>query len=223
MGSICYGSLLVGPVRLLRQLSGFFRPTSAENASLMCLHECMNCIQTCISSCVDAISTRFNSWGLTYVGLYGYGFMDASQHASELFEKRGWTVIVSDDLVPNILLMTSLVIGGVTGCFAHLIAQIDGFKITSMETNGLASFAEGTVIGVVLTSVLFAVISSSVNTVIVCFAASPVDFEENHNELSHEMRSAWREVWPGALDVMDVRLGVPGIPIPPPVPQSPLV
>lgn len=149
--------------------------------------------------------------------------MDASQHASELFEKRGWTVIVSDDLVPNILLMTSLVIGGVTGCFAHLIAQIDGFKITSMETNGLASFAEGTVIGVVLTSVLFAVISSSVNTVIVCFAASPVDFEENHNELSHEMRSAWREVWPGALDVMDVRLGVPGIPIPPPVPQSPLV
>jgi hypothetical protein len=226
MGSICFGSLFVGPVRLLRQLSGFVRPTSAENASLMCLHECMNCIQTCISSCIDSIANSFNTWGFTYVGLYGYGFLDASEHASELFEKRGWTLIVSDDLVPNILLITSLVIGGVTGCFAHLISQMYGLHVSSLEDTGVVSFVEGVVIGLVLTSVLFGVISSSVNTVIVCFAASPVDFENNHPELSHEMRSAWREVWPGALDVMDDRLAMapPMVPMMAPfVPQSPSI
>jgi hypothetical protein len=216
MGSICFGSLFAGPVRVLRQLSGFFRPTSAENASLMCLHECMNCIQTCISSCVDSIAYNFNAWGFTYVGLYGYGFLDASHHASEIFEKRGWTLIVSDDLVPNILLITSLVIGGVTGCFAHLISQMDGLQVSNLEEPGLVSFVEGVVIGLVLTSVLFGVISSSVNTVIVCFAASPVDFEDNHPELSHEMRSAWREVWPGALDVIDARMSMAP-------PQSPMM
>lgn len=40
------------------------------------------------------------------------------------------------------------------------------------------------------------------NAVIVLFATSPVDFEENHPELSEEMRSAWREVWPGYMDIM---------------------
>ena len=161
-----------------------------------------------ITSCIDNLSANFSPWGFAYVGLYGYGFLDASYNASVLFDKRGWTVIVSDDLVPNILLIASIVIGGVTGCFAHLISQLDSLHVTSLEDPGLVSFVEGCIIGLVLTSVLFGVISSSVNTVIVCFAASPVDFEQNHPDLSREMRNAWREVWPGALDAIDLRLAM---------------
>ena len=56
-----------------------------------------------------------------------------------------------------------------------------------------------------MTSVLFGIISSSVSAVIVCFAGNPVEFENNHPELSAEMRSAWREVWPGCMDVVDMR------------------
>jgi hypothetical protein len=63
-------------------------------------------------------------------------------------------------------------------------------------------------VGLVVSSVLFGIISSSVNAVIVCFAASPVDFEHNHPELSQEMRTAWREVWPGCMDVVDMRVAV---------------
>ena len=68
----------------------------------------------------------------------------------------------------------------------------------------------GACVGLVETSVLFGIIGSSVNAVIVCFAASPVDFEQNHKTLSHEMRSAWREVWPGCMDVIDMRVQVAG-------------
>lgn len=66
----------------------------------------------------------------------------------------------------------------------------------------------GVVLGLVVTSVLFGIVSSSVNAVLVCFAASPVDFENNHPELSHEMRAAWREVWPGCMDVVDLRVAL---------------
>ena len=58
----------------------------------------------------------------------------------------------------------------------------------------------GFVVGIVLSTVLFSIIDSSVCAVIVCFAASPVEFHRNHPELSHEMRHAWKEVWPGSLD-----------------------
>jgi len=206
LGSICFGSLLVGPVRLIRQLSAFFRPNGDSDSALMCMHECLNFIQTCLTSCVDGLATHFNSWAFTYVGIYGYGFMDAGSSATELFGTRGWTMIVTDDLVPNILLMMSLVIGGATGLFAHVIEDLEGAPISSLNEQGAASFGMGVVVGLVVTSVLFGVVSSSVNAVLVCFAASPVDFENVHPELSHEMRSAWREVWPGCMDVVDLRV-----------------
>jgi hypothetical protein len=153
---------------------------------------------------VDNLADRFNQWAFTYVGLYGYGFLDAGLHATNVFEKRGWSTIVSDDLVPNILLVASLVIGGVTGCFAYIMQSVDLIHALSLNDPGLSSFWIGTCVGFVVTSVLFSVISSAMNTVLVCFATSPVDFEINHAELSHEMRAAWREVWPGALDVIDL-------------------
>lgn len=68
----------------------------------------------------------------------------------------------------------------------------------------------GALVGLVVSSVLFGIISSSVNAVIVLFAASPVDFEQNHPRLSEEMRNAWREVWPGCMDVIDMRVQVAG-------------
>jgi hypothetical protein len=68
------------------------------------------------------------------------------------------------------------------------------------------TYRVGLVGGLVVSSVLFGIISSSVNAVIVCFAASPVDFARNHPELSQEMRTAWREVWPGCMDVVDLRV-----------------
>lgn len=207
MGSICFGSLFVGPVRLIRQIAVIFRPTSDE-ASLLCLHECLHCIQSCITNVVDSLAVHFNSWAFTYIGLYKYGFTAAGRHASELFEKRGWTRIATDDLVPNVLLLTSLVLGGVTGCFAFAMQRLDQFQILSLGQPSMVSFWLGFVNGLVLTSVLFGVISSSVNTVLVCFAGSPVDFDTNHPQLSDQMRNAWREVWPGALDVVDLRVAL---------------
>jgi hypothetical protein len=56
-------------------------------------------------------------------------------------------------------------------------------------------------VGIVLSTVLFSIIDSSVSAVIVCFAGSPVEFQRIHPELSREMCLAWKEVWPGSLDL----------------------
>jgi hypothetical protein len=209
MGSICFGSLFVGPVRILSLIAAMLRP-HPDDASLMCIYECLHCIQTCIMSSVDILADRFNPWAFMYVGMYGYGFMEAGLQATEVFERRDWAIIVSDDLVPNILLIASLMIGGITGCFAHLIEQVSVIHVMSIDQPGFVSFWVGSVVGLVLTSVLFSVISGAMNAVLVCFATTPLDFEANHPDLSHEMRAAWREVWPGALDIIDLHDGVVG-------------
>jgi hypothetical protein len=93
----------------------------------------MYCLQSCLTSCVDSLADRFNPWAFTYVGLYGYSLSDAGMNSTELFDKRGWSTIVSDDLVPNVLLMTSLVIAGITGCFAHVLDNIEALSLTSLK------------------------------------------------------------------------------------------
>ena len=139
IGSICFGSFFIGPVRILRQLSVFFLPSEEVN-SLLTLHECMHCIQSCTTSCVEKLANRFSPWSLTYVGLYGYSLMDAGLHSAELFEKRGWTTIVSDDLVPNVLLLITLAIAGLTGVFAHLLEHFESLSLAATNEPLMTSF-----------------------------------------------------------------------------------
>lgn len=44
--------------------------------------------------------------------------------------------------------------------------------------------------------VQFGIVASATDTVIVCFAESPNDFQSNHPLLSQEMLNAWRQIYP---------------------------
>ena len=54
----------------------------------------------------------------------------------------------------------------------------------------------GFVIGMALSSIVMSTIESAVNTVIVCYAESPAEFQANHPILSNEMREAWLKAYP---------------------------
>jgi hypothetical protein len=51
--------------------------------------------------------------------------MEAGEKSSALLRARGWSAIMLDDyLISNALLLTSLVIGGCTGCFEMFVVDI---------------------------------------------------------------------------------------------------
>ena len=72
--------------------------------------------------------------------MYGYNLTDSGEKATELFEKRGWHEIITDELLPNVLFMVCLVIGGITGCFGLLLESLDKFHYTSFEKPTLTAF-----------------------------------------------------------------------------------
>ena len=45
-----------------------------------------------------------------YVGIYGYPYMEAGKKVMKLFNERGWTVIINDNLISHALFLMSLVI-----------------------------------------------------------------------------------------------------------------
>lgn len=109
-----------------------------------------------------------------------------------MFKARGWSSIIADYLVDTVLLMVSICVGIFTGIIGALVGHLmqqDGYVISG-------AFLAGAMIGFVLCSTLFGLISSAVNTVIVCFAEAPAEFQANHPQLSQQMVLAWREAYP---------------------------
>mmetsp|Transcript_22250 Transcript_22250/g.52364 ORF Transcript_22250/g.52364 Transcript_22250/m.52364 type:complete len:498 (+) Transcript_22250:81-1574(+) len=193
-GSICFGSFLVALVQALRALANMAR----QNDDMQLLL----CIVECILACIQSIIEYFNQWAYVYVGLYGQSFLEAGQNVMQLFQQKGWTVIINDDLVDRVLLMVSVGVGFLVGFIGMIIALTNNNLLAGIVDNadgtsvGAVGFFVGMVAGFVFTSILMSVVGSANNTVIVCFAESPAEFEANHPQLSAEMRSAWVQAWP---------------------------
>jgi hypothetical protein len=58
------------------------------------------------------------------------------------------------------------------------------------------AFLLGVMVGLLFSSIQMAVVASAVNTVIVCYAEAPAEFEMNHPQLAQQMRSSWAQSWP---------------------------
>ena len=134
-----------------------------------------------------------------YVGLYGFGYIEAGRNVIQLFQQKGWTVIITDDLNDRVLLMMNLGVGALTGLIGMLAAMADQNLVGDLgDEFGTATvaFFVAFIVGLAFCSIMMSVVGSAVNTVIVCFAESPAEFEANHPSLSREMRSSWMQAWP---------------------------
>ena len=182
-GSICLGSLIVALIQATREIVHSIRE---QGDSILA------CVGDCLLGCIESLVEYFNQWAYVYVGLYGYGFVEAGKNVMTLFRSRGWSSIIADMLVDTVLLMVSLGVGVLTGLIGLLIGSL-----SQQDTATLAgSFFIGFVIGFVLCSTLFSLISSAVNATIVLYAEAPAEFQANHPQLSEQMRAAWKQAYP---------------------------
>merc|ERR1719410_459466 len=194
-GSICLGSLIVAIIQALRALADAARQNDDGGSVLVCLADC-------ILACIQGIVEYFNKWAFIYVGVYGYSYCEAGKNVMKLFEDRGWDVIIADDLVGNTILLMSFVIGLVTGAVGYILSiTTDWFNEfeNQTQTTGTAeygAFLIGFIIGLMLSLIMLTAVASGVNTVIVCFADAPAEFQTNHPELSNRMRQTYRSAFP---------------------------
>ncbi|GAX15239.1 hypothetical protein FisN_1Hh676 [Fistulifera solaris] len=187
-GSICLGSLIVAILQAIKETLHHAR--EEHGSALACCAEC-------IIGCVESLMEYFNKWAFVYVGLYGFSFVEAGGNVMKLFRERGWTSIITDYMIDTVLFMVSLGIAILVGVLAMFTSAFQGGN--DGGTLGL-SFVIGFIVGYSMCTTLFSVVSSAVNTVIVCYAEAPNEFQANHQELSNNMRDAWRRTWPNEFN-----------------------
>jgi hypothetical protein len=138
-----------------------------------------------------SLSTFFTT--TVYIGLYGYEYWTAGYKVYQLFRARGWSVILNDHLVSRSLGMMQFFIGILSGALAVVL----GLVFLGITVNPLATFLLGVILGMMLSSIQLQVVTSAVETVVVCFAEAPSALLENHPpELSGRMIQAWRVAYP---------------------------
>lgn len=192
-GSICFGSLLVALLQALRALAYSAR----ENGDAGFLA----CIAECIIGCLAGMLEYFNKWAYIYVGIYGDSYIASGKAVMQLFADRGWEAIIADDLVNNAILLTCIVSGLIIGAIGvgYGAANSEFQQLTGGSDNWWAAFSIGLLAGLTICSILLSTVASGVNTVIVMFAEAPAEFQQNHQELSQEMREKWMEFYPGSI------------------------
>lgn len=188
-GSICLGSLIVAIVESLVTMVRNLRESGDGGSVFLCIAECLLAL-------LRDIIEYFNSWAFTYVGVYGYSFIEAGKNVISLFKSRGWTTIITDTLAQSVLSLVSVGVGLITGITSLIISYTHGMVFGDELGASAAAFFIGFTTGLVLTSTLLSLVSAAVNTVIVCYADAPAEFRVNHPKLSDDMHAGWAAAWP---------------------------
>jgi hypothetical protein len=149
----------------------------------------------------------YNKWAMVYVGLYGYDYLTAGRKVLDLFHHRGWSAIINDNLIHRTLVVVSIMIGTATGLIGIVLGWVVlQLNIVSVDNGTHLSivtwtFIVCTTIGISMAYILMTVVMSAVDTVIVCFAEAPTEFEMNHPLLSQNMILKWQQVYPEEMSI----------------------
>ena len=188
-GSICLGSLIVAIVESLVTMVRNMRESGDGGGVFLCIAECLLAL-------LRDIIEYFNRWAFTYVGVYGYSFIEAGKNVTTLFKSRGWTTIITDSLAQSVLTLVSVGVGLITAIICLIISYSRGMVFGDELGASSAAFFIGFTTGLVLTTTLLSLVSAAVNTVIVCYADAPSEFRVNHPKLSDDMQEGWATAWP---------------------------
>lgn len=122
-GSICFGSLFQAIVSIFRYLLENARNQRDRADDSFCGSICL-CILQCLASLLEDFLNYFNQWAYVFVGIYGFSYMESGRRVLELFQARGWTTIITDNLVGYVLNVTTLTVSVLTGVVAIFLEQV---------------------------------------------------------------------------------------------------
>lgn len=131
-GSICFGSLLQAIASAFRYLVESARNQRDRAENSFCGSICL-CILECLARLLEDILSYFNQWAYVFVGIYGFSYLESGRRVLELFQARGWTTIITDNLVGYVLNATTFVVSILTGLVAICVEQLVSSRFHDAE------------------------------------------------------------------------------------------
>jgi hypothetical protein len=194
-GSICFGSLIVAILEVIQSMA----KSSANDRR----GGIMKCICQYILNLIERLMQYFNRFAFCYVGIYGYDYITAGKNVMTLFQHKGWTTIIADSLTSHMMGMVSFVIGLMTALCAFLVSYAETRDWSAV----LLEVFLALVAGWIFSALVFRVILSSIDTILVLFAEAPNEFHANHPAIARDMQYAWTQTFPDIFSPAPAAVG----------------
>lgn len=137
----------------------------------------------------------FNKYSFCYIASWGDDYFTASSKVQQLFSRRGWSIIINDDLIINTLTLSSLAFALVSAGFGALLSffYIDTFTAIELSSSDIFILFVflGFFMGYSVGSVITTCIASGAACLLVCFAESSDALRNNHPIEYDMIFNAW--------------------------------
>lgn len=213
-GSIALGSFFVAMIQLMRSMANM--TTNNQRGILQC-------IIMCCLSLIEQLFRYFNMYAYTQVAIYGKDFMTAAKDTMSLFEAKGFTMIINDDLTGMVVASGVILCAGVATLFAGMLTYMTNegsFRGGDSDSAAIIAFLATFVCCLIVCAVILTQIQAAVCTTFVIWAEDPDALQANRPETFRHLEDAKRGVL--ALHQQDPNTA-PVVPAPGPagVPSGP--
>lgn len=203
-GSICFGSLIVSILQMIRGLVQALRTNSFENGDI-----CAGCgflILDLILGFLDWMVQYFNHYAYIFVALYGKPYIQSAKETFNLIRHKGMDALINDCFVNTALQLYSLFVAYVVTLFAWFY-----LKYTAPAYNRNGSFnapvmAFAFLIAGQITRISLAVIESGISTFFVALANDPEVFQMTNRDRFDEIFRNYPQVLNKLMSQDDIRV-----------------
>lgn len=184
-GSICFGSLIVSLLQLLRAVILALKQ-DAFNAGDFCAG-CGFLILDMIIGLIDWAVRFFNRYAYCYIALYGKNYIRSAKDTFDLLRFKGMDALINDCFINTSLQMYSLFIGYLTALLAYFYLKFTKPEYNSSGTYYAPVVAFSFLISGQITRIALTVIDSGIATFFVALAKDPEVFQMTNRERFDEI------------------------------------
>lgn len=184
-GSICFGSLIVSIIQLIRGLVQILRSNAMGDGDL-----CAGCgylILDFIIGIIEWMVRYFNHYAYIYIALYGKPYITSARETFQLIRFKGMDALINDCFVNTSLHLYALLVAYIATLFAYLY-----LKFTKPEYNSDGGYytpvlAFTFLIAGQITRIALTVIESGISTFFVALARDPEVFQMTNRDRFDEI------------------------------------
>ncbi|KAH7351684.1 hypothetical protein KP509_19G009800 [Ceratopteris richardii] len=159
-GSICFGSLTVPVLRMLRAMARGLNRVHSDNEFMF---SCADCFDKATST-----STKYaNNWAYVQVAVHGKAFVHASRDTFSLFRQRHLDVVIKNDLANSFFVFT-----GISGGMLCVIV-CGGWTFGTHKALTASISVVSFLIGYFMACIMMAVPQGAVYAHYVCYGENP--------------------------------------------------
>jgi len=195
-GSICFGSLIVAIINMLRQACSIARTQSGQDGNIV--GTIFFCILGCLIGLLDWAVQFINRYAFSHIALYGKAYIAAAKDTWTMMKNRGLDALINDCLTGPVLTMGSTFVAYVCALLSYLYLEFTDPAYNESRTFTPVIMAFSFLIGLQVCQIFMTPISSGIDTIFVAMGWDPDIAAREHPEFYQRLV----HVYPKVQDVI---------------------